>query len=71
MIEETLCPTCGARMISRKNARTGQRFWGCSAFPVCRGTRDTDGEARGAQEQEDRLPSDRAHTNDRRRWEQP
>jgi restriction system protein len=36
------CPTCGEVMVLRR-ARTGtnagQEFWGCSAFPGCRGTR--------------------------------
>jgi len=30
-------------MVSRSNGQTGQRFWGCKAFPKCKGTRDTDG----------------------------
>jgi ssDNA-binding Zn-finger/Zn-ribbon topoisomerase 1/very-short-patch-repair endonuclease len=33
----TLCPKCGSRMILR-SGRYG-RFWGCSRFPYCRGTR--------------------------------
>lgn len=35
------CPTCGADMIQRVAGRgpnAGQRFWGCSRFPKCRGT---------------------------------
>lgn len=35
----TLCPKCGSRMILR-SGRYG-RFWGCSRFPYCRGTRRT------------------------------
>jgi four helix bundle suffix protein len=31
------CPLCGKPM-RRRNAATGQ-FWGCSAFPDCKGTR--------------------------------
>jgi ssDNA-binding Zn-finger/Zn-ribbon topoisomerase 1 len=30
-------------MVSRKAGKDGRRFWGCAAFPGCRGTRDTDG----------------------------
>lgn len=32
------CPKCGAGMAERSNRATGQRFWGCSKFPGCRGT---------------------------------
>ena len=66
MIEETRCPECGGKMTSRKNNRTGQRFWGCDDFPKCRGTRNTDGES--PREAFDNLPSDRARDNDRSRW---
>lgn len=33
------CPRCGKAMLERSNKRTGEVFWGCSAFPACRGTR--------------------------------
>ena len=33
------CPKCEAVMVRRNNARTAEAFWGCSTFPVCRGTR--------------------------------
>lgn len=36
------CPTCGKPMVlrtARTGERAGQRFWGCSAYPVCKGTR--------------------------------
>lgn len=33
------CPRCGKAMVERSNKRTGEMFWGCSTFPVCRGTR--------------------------------
>lgn len=36
------CPTCNASMVrrtARKGAAPGSQFWGCSNFPVCRGTR--------------------------------
>lgn len=44
-IEETLCPYCNAKMVSRKS-KTGSRFWGCPNFPQCRGTRDVDGKSK-------------------------
>lgn len=36
------CPTCGAAMtlrIAKRGAMAGSKFWGCSTYPVCRGTR--------------------------------
>jgi len=39
---EPSCPKCGAGMIqraARRGPKAGQRFWGCSAYPACRGTR--------------------------------
>ncbi len=40
--ETPRCPTCGKPMF-RRTAKTGSRsglsFWGCSAFPNCKGTR--------------------------------
>ncbi|MDI1310492.1 MAG: restriction endonuclease [Methylotenera sp.] len=35
------CPLCGSAMvkrIARKGANAGNEFWGCSAYPRCRGT---------------------------------
>jgi len=71
------CPVCGGRMVSRLNKQKQQRFWGCMAFPKCRGTRDTDGNApRGqhlhqdSQDDADSIaPSERQHAQDKRRWE--
>lgn len=41
------CPECGKPMVLRK-AKTGKRagseFWGCSAYPECKGARDPEGE---------------------------
>lgn len=39
------CPACGkpmARRVASKGSNAGQAFWGCSAFPRCRGTRPID-----------------------------
>jgi len=33
------CPKCGKPMVERSNRKTGQKFWGCSTFPACRGVR--------------------------------
>ncbi len=43
VLEEYRCPKCGASMLERvagKGANKGGKFWGCSQFPQCRGTRD-------------------------------
>lgn len=32
------CPRCGHGMIERQNRRTGDRFFGCETYPVCKGT---------------------------------
>ncbi len=36
------CPLCGRgmrRRVARQGAHEGQPFWGCSGYPVCKGTR--------------------------------
>lgn len=33
------CPTCGSQMVERRNRRNDEQFWGCPAYPRCRGTR--------------------------------
>lgn len=36
------CPACNALMVlrqSKRGARAGQQFWGCPAYPKCRGVR--------------------------------
>jgi hypothetical protein len=33
------CPRCEGMMVTRRNGVTGERFWGCSNFPSCKGTR--------------------------------
>lgn len=36
------CPVCAKAMVprlARRGAQAGQRFWGCSAYPACKGTR--------------------------------
>jgi hypothetical protein len=34
-----LCPACGTAMVRRTRRADGAAFWGCPAFPACRGTR--------------------------------
>jgi ATP-dependent helicase HepA len=44
--DEQVCPDCGSPMVARvagKGPRAGQSFWGCSRFPICRGTRAAEG----------------------------
>lgn len=41
--QDLLCPECGHSMIARSNRQSGEKFWGCSKFPQCRGTRDSQG----------------------------
>ena len=47
-LEETLCPDCGSPMKSR----TGQygTFWGCTKYPACKGTRDSQGRSKADRE---------------------
>jgi four helix bundle suffix protein len=36
------CPACGKLMVlrtARRGNQSGSQFWGCSAYPDCRGTR--------------------------------
>jgi restriction system protein len=38
-----VCPSCGAGMtlrLARKGANAGNQFWGCTKYPMCRGTRN-------------------------------
>ncbi len=73
MIENVKCPECDGPMTSRANRQTGQRFWGCNAYPQCKGTLNTDGERstrENSQRSEDDsyAPSERMRRNDRGRW---
>ena len=39
------CPSCGEAMVlrtARRGTNVGKQFWGCRAYPRCRGTRDCD-----------------------------
>lgn len=47
-IEDTKCPECGLKMVSR-NGKYGT-FWGCSDYPACKGTRDSMGRSKAERE---------------------
>lgn len=34
------CPKCSKPMVQRTNRQNQSKFWGCSTFPVCKGTRN-------------------------------
>ncbi len=34
------CPKCGKELVIRENGETGEKFWGCSAYPKCKYTRE-------------------------------
>lgn len=42
--DEVKCPECGGDMKSRTGAYGV--FWGCRAFPNCKGTRDSEGRSK-------------------------
>lgn len=54
--DEVKCPECNGDMISRR----GQYgiFWGCKAYPKCKGTRDSMGRSKAEREAEEK-PKDR------------
>lgn len=44
-----VCPSCGKAMalrVARKGARAGTTFWGCIAYPVCKGVQEVEGSGR-------------------------
>ena len=45
-VSDKHCPRCDSLMMLRRNRTTGDRFYGCSAYPNCRGTRQYDGDDR-------------------------
>lgn len=69
--EETTCPKCKSPMVSRKGP-DGRRFWACSQFPYCDGTRNTDGDAKRQEDpeedDEDGLPSEQLQKREKSRW---
>lgn len=63
-IDNLRCPDCGGPMVSRTTKPKGtfmqapRRFWGCLNYPVCKGTRDTDGRSKAERRQDRREEDD-------------
>ncbi|MBM4084389.1 MAG: four helix bundle protein [Planctomycetes bacterium] len=54
------CPRCGKPMAlrtARRGPRAGQSFWGCSAYPDCRGTRPAESSDQSDQSDQSDSPS--------------
>lgn len=73
MIENVTCPLCDGPMTPRTSAHG--KFWGCKAYPKCKGTRNAEGESRrrdpedeDGREAQDNMPSKVWADRDRRRW---
>lgn len=49
--EEYLCPDCNSPMKVRTNRQNGNKFYGCTKYPDCRGTRDENGLSRADREE--------------------
>lgn len=49
--ENVKCPICDGPMISRKSQYG--TFWGCKAFPNCKGTRDSMGRSKDERSREE------------------
>lgn len=42
-VDKKLCPRCGSELVlrtARSGAHAGEQFYGCSAFPKCRYTKN-------------------------------
>lgn len=76
--ENVTCPQCNGPMVPRTSQHG--KFWGCKAYPKCRGTRNVMGDTNTPRQQDDdwhggwmadrELPSDRQRGNDKGRWRQ-
>ncbi len=40
IIADPVCPLCRSSMVLREAKQSGNRFWGCSTYPRCRGKRN-------------------------------
>lgn len=49
------CPECGGEMVVRTRRSDGGKFWGCKKYPVCNGTRDSDGLSRAERVKERQI----------------
>ena len=65
-MDSNACPLCGSKMVSRQTRSTGQRFWGCSQYPKCKGTRDTDGRLADERDDDRRRDAELATRKSRR-----
>ena len=68
VLENVTCPDCGGPMVSRKSQHGV--FWGCKAFPKCRGTRDSMGQSLGERRAGRPSEDDERKPRRVRRWEQ-
>jgi len=68
-ILEVYCPVCGEDMILREPRRqqTWKAFWGCSAFPKCKGARRRKSLANVTKDK--RVPLDEAEILVRQMWQ--
>ena len=41
------CPDCGGQMVLRTNKQTNKKFWGCTSYLSCTGTRAVEGDGKG------------------------
>lgn len=55
-------------MTPRTNGKTGEKFWGCRAYPKCKGTRDSQG--RSFQDRAAEQDDGAGHTGTRPAWKQ-
>jgi ssDNA-binding Zn-finger/Zn-ribbon topoisomerase 1 len=53
--ENVTCPLCDGQMVPRASAHG--KFWGCKAYPKCRGTRNVMGDANMPRETDDSYRS--------------
>ena len=55
---ELRCPECDSRMKERINKQTGEKFYGCSKFPECKGTRDSNGLSKYDRSKQEKVQQD-------------
>jgi len=51
-LENLKCPKCAGPMVPRSNRSDGTKFWGCKAYPNCKGTRDSMGMSKDERDEE-------------------
>jgi ssDNA-binding Zn-finger/Zn-ribbon topoisomerase 1 len=65
--ENVKCPECDGPMIPRTNKTNNTKFWGCRDFPVCKGTRDSQGMSK--QDKRDIATDPAYHEDEEYRWD--